>query len=150
MRQGAIFPWTASVLIGLGWLGGGSWEQGNAQTQAPQRALSENDCQIDAHAQRMMDQGRQLFRFDTFGPEAFGGDALQPLKPIAGEKTGGFGGGMSPTIELSVGLKLDAGGFYHDGRLATLTDVLLHFDRHFTLGVSDPEEGDLIEYLKSR
>ncbi len=41
------------------------------------------------------------------------------------------------------------GGFYHDGRFATLKDVLAHYDRHFKLGLSDQEKAELIEYLKS-
>jgi cytochrome c peroxidase len=41
------------------------------------------------------------------------------------------------------------GGFYHDGRFATLTDVLEHYNRNFKLGLSDAEKGELIEYLKS-
>jgi hypothetical protein len=56
----------------------------------------------------MIDEGRQLFRFDTFGSEAFWGDALQLHKAIAGEKNGGVGGGVSPKTALSVGLKVDA------------------------------------------
>jgi len=38
------------------------------------------------------------------------------------------------------------GGFYHDGRFATLTGVLHHYDRNFKLGLSDPETGDLIAH----
>lgn len=41
------------------------------------------------------------------------------------------------------------GGFYNDGRFATLKDVLDHYDRNFKLGLNDQEEGELIEYLKS-
>jgi hypothetical protein len=41
------------------------------------------------------------------------------------------------------------GGFYHDGRFATLLDVVNHYDSHFRLGLSDQEKSDLIEYLKS-
>jgi len=41
------------------------------------------------------------------------------------------------------------GGFYHDGRFATLKDVLAHYDRNFKLGLSDREKAELIEYLKS-
>lgn len=41
------------------------------------------------------------------------------------------------------------GGFYHDGRFATLRDVVNHYDTHFGLLLSDQEKGDLIEYLKS-
>ena len=56
----------------------------------------------------MIEQGRQIFRYDTFGSEAFWGDALQLHKALAGEKNGGLGGGVSPKTALSVGLKVDA------------------------------------------
>jgi hypothetical protein len=41
------------------------------------------------------------------------------------------------------------GGFYHDGRFATLPDVIEHYDRNFKLGLTDSEKSELIEYLKS-
>src|SRR6266571_3326200 len=41
------------------------------------------------------------------------------------------------------------GGFFHDGRFATLRDVIEHYDNNFRLGLNDREKGDLIEYLKS-
>jgi cytochrome c5 len=41
------------------------------------------------------------------------------------------------------------GGFYHDGRFATLPDVVDHYDNHFTLNLSQTEKRDLAEYLKS-
>ena len=41
------------------------------------------------------------------------------------------------------------GGFYHDGRFATLADVVGHYDRHFNLRLNDEQRRDLIEYLKS-
>jgi cytochrome c2 len=45
--------------------------------------------------------------------------------------------------------KVHKGGFYHDGRFATLQDVVDHYDGHFSLKLSDQEKRDLIEYLKS-
>jgi hypothetical protein len=45
--------------------------------------------------------------------------------------------------------KIHKGGFYHDGRFATLNDVVEHYDDHFGLNLRDQEKGDLIEYLKS-
>lgn len=45
--------------------------------------------------------------------------------------------------------KIHKGGFYHDGRFATLADVVDHYDRHFALRLSDQQKHDLIEYLKS-
>lgn len=41
------------------------------------------------------------------------------------------------------------GGFYHDGRFATLMDVVNHYDTHFGLGLTEREKSDLVEYLKS-
>ncbi|MDP2275068.1 MAG: hypothetical protein Q8K32_30270 [Archangium sp.] len=41
------------------------------------------------------------------------------------------------------------GGFYHDGRFATLGDVITHYDTHFRLGLSAKEKTELGEYLQS-
>lgn len=41
------------------------------------------------------------------------------------------------------------GGFYHDGRFATLADVVNHYNAFKGLGLTDTEKQDLIEYLKS-
>jgi cytochrome c peroxidase len=41
------------------------------------------------------------------------------------------------------------GGFYHDGRFATLADVVDHYNQAHVLGLDDSEKGALVEYLKS-
>ncbi len=41
------------------------------------------------------------------------------------------------------------GGFYHDGRFSDYRAVVEHYDRHFSLRLSDQEKGELVEYLKS-
>jgi hypothetical protein len=41
------------------------------------------------------------------------------------------------------------GGFYHDGRFATLLDVVEHYDDLLGLGLGASEKADLVEYLKS-
>jgi hypothetical protein len=41
------------------------------------------------------------------------------------------------------------GGYYHDGRFATLLDVVNHYDAHFALRLSDQQKNDLVQYLKS-
>jgi hypothetical protein len=41
------------------------------------------------------------------------------------------------------------GGFYHDGRFATILDVVNHYDAHFGLSLSEKEKRDLVEFLKS-
>jgi len=74
-------------------------------TPAAQRGA---DAENMRHAQAMLEEGKKIFRFDTFGSEAFWGDTLQLHKAIAGEKNGGVGPGVSPKTALSVGLKVDA------------------------------------------
>jgi hypothetical protein len=41
------------------------------------------------------------------------------------------------------------GGYYHDGRFATLRAVVEHYDRVFSLRLTDTEMNDLVDYLKS-
>jgi len=41
------------------------------------------------------------------------------------------------------------GGFYHDGRFATLLDVVNHYNDFKRLNLSDQDKKDLVEYLKS-
>lgn len=86
----------------------GSSPVGTAGTASASASTSSADRLIGQHAQRMIDEGRQIFRYDTFGDEAFWGDALQLHKAIAGAKNGGVGDGVSPKTALSVGLKVDA------------------------------------------
>jgi hypothetical protein len=41
------------------------------------------------------------------------------------------------------------GGFYHDGRFATLPDVVNHYDTVQMLGLTAAQKSDLVEFLKS-
>jgi len=41
------------------------------------------------------------------------------------------------------------GGFYHDGRFPDYQAVIGHYQRVFSLGLTDGERKDLEEYLKS-
>ena len=41
------------------------------------------------------------------------------------------------------------GGYYHDGRFATLRDVVNHNDGHFDLRLTVQKKKDLVEILKS-
>ena len=75
---------------------------------APGPQVAGFDAEIARNAKTMLEEGRKIFRYDTFGSEAFWGDALQLHKAIAGEKNGGVGPGVSPKTALSVGLKVDA------------------------------------------
>src|ERR1041384_5032879 len=59
------------------------------------------------NAVEKVEQGEQIFRFDTFGDEAFWGDTLKLHRAIEGAKLGGVGPGVSPKTALAVGLKID-------------------------------------------
>jgi hypothetical protein len=61
-----------------------------------------------ANADRLFLEGRQVFRFDTFGDEAVWGGVLGLHKAIEGSNLGGVGPGISPKQALAVGLKVDA------------------------------------------
>ena len=77
----------------------------------------------------MIEAGRQIFRYDTFGDEAFWGDTLKLHQAIAGQKLGGVGPGVSPKTALSVGLKVDA-----DALPASLADSI----KKGTVDLDDP------------
>ena len=56
----------------------------------------------------LIEQGKEIFRFDAFGDEDFWSGLLHIDKAILGEVNGGYGPGVSPNTALSVGLKVDA------------------------------------------
>jgi hypothetical protein len=54
-----------------------------------------------------INEGREIFRFDTFGDEAFWGNRLRFHEAVSGEALGGVWSGLSPSAALSLGLKVD-------------------------------------------
>ena len=66
-----------------------------------------NDHKIERSAMRMIDEGRETFRFETFENEDFWGGILRLHEAIIGENLGGVGPGVSPETALAVGLKVD-------------------------------------------
>ena len=92
--------------LGLLYIAGRGWAQANRGAGGAQK-VSGFDSQINANAQQMFEQGRQIFRFETFGDEAYWSDKLKLHQAIEGAKLGGVGPGVSPKTALSVGLKVD-------------------------------------------
>ena len=78
-----------------------------AQSHAPREKLTNFDAQIVENANDFLAEGRETFRFDTFGDEVFWGGALQLHQAIKGAALGGVGPGVSPSTALSLGLKVD-------------------------------------------
>jgi hypothetical protein len=81
----------------------GGWGRNDVVPRSP-----DFDRVITQYADDMVKQGRQTFRFDTFGDEDFWGGTLNLHRAIAGERLGGVGPGVSPRTALAVGLKVDA------------------------------------------
>ncbi|MFV8347394.1 hypothetical protein [Flavobacterium sp. ZB4P13] len=79
----------------------------NSSTAQTYATIKESDDPVLANAKKMLEEGKQTFRFETFGDEAYWTDALQLNKAIAGEKNGGVGPGLSPKAALAAGLKVD-------------------------------------------
>jgi mono/diheme cytochrome c family protein len=65
--------------------------------------------------------GQNIFRYDTYGDEAFWGDALQLHQAIQGSQFGGVGPGVSPKTALALGLKVDS-----DALPASVLNALRH------------------------
>ena len=66
------------------------------------------DDTISANVADLTTRGRDIFRYDTFGSEAFWGDTLKLHQAIEGARFGGVGPGVSPATALAVGLKVDS------------------------------------------
>lgn len=96
----------AALVVLLGTRGDAKWSDGQGKNRGKGK-LTEAERQTDTNAERMLEEGKQTFRFDTFGDEAFWSDALQLHRAIAGANLGGVGPGVSPKTALAVGLKVD-------------------------------------------
>jgi len=112
----------AAVVAVLACVGGIVGTSGRSVKSAPDEAIRRN-------AERMIEEGQQTFRFDTFGDEAFWGDTLKLHEAIEGERFGGIGPGVSPSTALAVGLKVDAEALPPDA---------LNAIRHGAVNLNDP------------
>jgi hypothetical protein len=87
------------------------------QCESPKKATREEadesgkegtwNADIRKNADEMLEKGRAVFRFETFGDESFWTDKLQLHKAIADKGAGGIGEGLSPKAALDAGLKVD-------------------------------------------
>jgi hypothetical protein len=67
------------------------------------------DVRVGNYAQKLLEDGREVFRYDSFGSEDFWGGQLRLHQAILGEKQGGVGPGLTPKQALELGLKVDVG-----------------------------------------
>ena len=120
------------VLVGLQVNDAASGSPGEAKDGA---LLTGFDRAIAGNSRQMVREGRQIFRFDTFGDEAFWGDLLGLHKAIQGTALGGVAtldlkiDGVSPKTALGVGLKVDVEALPRD---------LVHALRRGQVNLDDP------------
>ena len=92
----------ASVAFAIVYFG----TRGEAQRERDEMPTGFNG-EIARNTEDMFRRGREIFRFDTFGDEAYWTDKLKLHQAIEGSKVGGVGPGVSPKTALAVGLKVD-------------------------------------------
>ena len=80
----------------------------NPAIEAEKTDVESQRGEIEDNAERMLKEGREIFRYDTFGSEAFWGKT-KLHQAILGEKLGGVGPGLKAVDALKVGLKVDIG-----------------------------------------
>jgi hypothetical protein len=112
------------------------------QCESPKKAVREKadesgkestwNTDIRQNADDMLEKGRAVFRFETFGDEIFWTDKLQLHKAIADKGAGGIGEGLSPKAALDAGLKVDIDVLPKFAKKAVAEGKLLN-DVDFTL-----------------
>lgn len=107
IKKGLSVAVTLLALIGIAMvLVSNSRAQSDSSSQS--KKIKAFDDQISDNAEQMIEEGREIFRNDTFGDEEFWGGLLQLHTAISGAQLGGTGAGVSPKTALSVGLKVDS------------------------------------------
>jgi hypothetical protein len=94
-------------LVGIWTIAAARSHQDSVPAADRQRHAEPFDNRILEHASDLFQQGRRIFRFDTFGDEAFWGGTLKLHEAIEGARFGGVGPGLTPAAALSLGLKVD-------------------------------------------
>jgi hypothetical protein len=108
-------PRAAAWLGALAAAAAGAWtlsapaanERASRPADAPPAPLTDRDDTIADNARRMLTEGRETFRFDTFGSEAFWGDRLRLHQALVRREKGGLGDGVTARQALGLGLKVD-------------------------------------------
>jgi hypothetical protein len=103
-RYGLILSGALFIAFILAYIVQGMTPPSAAQTDPP----SKFDHVFLNSVRQRIDEGRQIFRFDTFGDESFWGETLKLHLAIEGVNLGGVGPGLSPNAALKLGLKVDA------------------------------------------
>jgi len=111
--------------------------QTNPAVEAEKKEVSSHRDEIDDNSERMLKEGRETFRYDTFGSEDFWGKT-RLHEAILGEKQGGVGPGLKAIDALKAGLKVDIG---------KLPSILVEVLKKGSVSLEKPET--TVELLKA-
>ena len=107
MRLTAVLIAAAALILTYACMQFPKEAETNPAVKSQRMPAGSYDSKIDDNADEMLQEGRKIFRYDTFGSEAFWGEKLRLHEAIAGEKQGGVGPGLTPKQALALGLKVD-------------------------------------------
>jgi hypothetical protein len=111
--------------------------QTNPAVESEKRDVQSHRDEIDDFSDSMRKEGREIYRYDTFGSEEFWGKT-RLHEAILGEKQGGVGPGLSAEDALKLGLKVDIG---------KLPAILVEVIKKGSVSLSKPET--TLELLKA-
>jgi hypothetical protein len=129
---------TTALIITAGCLNQPKSVETNPAVEAYKGPTESFKDEIKDNADALFTDGQKIFRYDTFGSEAFWGGQLRLHEAILGEKQGGIGPGLTAKQALEVGLKVD---------VAKLPKILLEAAKGGHVSLEKPET--TIELLKA-
>lgn len=119
-KRTSFTQWRRRTLVGVSVIAVGGLVALSVQAAAAPAAIKSGDRatsvanvktkhkhKVSAYV-KLVRQGKDTFRNDTFGDQKFWGGTLDLDRAIAGAKNGGVGPGVSPKTALAVGLKVDS------------------------------------------
>ena len=92
----------------LSCLSGPKTVQTNPAVESEKKQVESHRDEIEDHAAKLLKEGREIFRYDSFGSEEFW-VKTRLHEAILGEKQGGVGPGLPAKTALELGLKADIG-----------------------------------------
>ncbi|HYK42192.1 MAG TPA: hypothetical protein VE007_07350 [Thermoanaerobaculia bacterium] len=106
-RKWGVLSLVPILLVVFSCLSGPRSVQTNPAVESEKKEVSHRD-DIEDYSDKLLKEGREVFRYDTFGSEEFWGKT-RLHEAILGEKQGGVGPGLKAVDALKVGLKVDIG-----------------------------------------
>jgi mono/diheme cytochrome c family protein len=108
MKRSVLFyPSLAALAAASGCINAPRDVDTNPAVSAEKRDVDSWSHDVRENSARLFREGREIFRYDTFGSEDFWGGKLRLHEAIAGSAHGGVGPGVTAHQALQLGLKVD-------------------------------------------